>query len=324
VRTLLKDLVRVGQLVPAASWQWFGYACAGLLMVSGVVHGVVYLVDGGDWTGPLSWRKPVVFGLSFGITLLTVTWLSGFLRSGRLWGWVTIGVLSAASLGEVALISMQTWRGVPSHFNEETSFDATVFSLMGMLVSLIALTILVVTIRAFFRLDAAPSLALAIRLGLLLMLVSQAVGAQMIAEGGNTFGDAGALKVPHAFTLHAVQVLPALALVMLVSRHDERWRVRVVALGAVGYALVIASTMVQTYAGRGPVELGTGAAALALVGLGALGAAALLAVRGLADRSLPVDSGHDAAARPARTVPGQRAPAAEADRASRRGTTSAT
>ena len=30
----------------------------------------------------------------------------------------------------------------------------------------------------------------------MLMLVSQAVGVQMIAEGGNTFGAAGALKVP--------------------------------------------------------------------------------------------------------------------------------
>ena len=46
--------------------------------------------------------------------------------------------------------------------------------------------------------------------GLLLMLLSQAVGVQMIAEGGNTFGAAGALKLPHALTLHAVQVLPAL------------------------------------------------------------------------------------------------------------------
>ena len=91
---------------------------------------------------------------------------------------------------------MQTWRGVPSHFNEETSFDATVFSLMGMLVSLIALTIVAVTIRAFLRLDAAPSLALAIRLGLLLMLVSQAVGAQMIAEGGNTFGGRARSRCP--------------------------------------------------------------------------------------------------------------------------------
>jgi hypothetical protein len=259
--------------------------CAGVLMLSGVFHGAVYLVDGGDWQGPLSWRKPVVFGLSFGITLLTVTWLMGFLRPRQRSGWVTVGLFSVASLGEVFLISMQTWRGVASHFNEETSFDGLVFSLMGTLVTVIAVLSVVITVWAFLRLDAPPSLALAIRLGLVLMLVSQAVGVQMIVGGGNTFGAAGALKLPHAFTLHAVQVLPALALVMLASRHEEHRSVRVVALGAMGYGLIIASTMVQTYAGRSPVDLTIGATALASAGLVVLAVAAVLALRGLATRS---------------------------------------
>jgi hypothetical protein len=326
VTTLVKDLVRVGEIVPMAPWQKLGYACAALLMGSGVFHGVVYLVDGGDWAGPLSWRKPVVFGLSFGITLLTVTWLAGFLRPSRRWGWVTVGLLSAASVGEVFLISMQTWRGVPSHFNEDTAFDGMVFSLMGMLVSIVGLTILVVTVRAFIRINAPPSLALAIRLGLLLMLVSQGVGAQMIAEGGNTYGSAGALKVPHAFTLHAVQVLPALALLMLVSRHEERWRTRVVALGAVGYALLIAASMVQTYAGRGPADLDVGEAVLAVAGLVVLAVAAVLALRGLATRSDPTDVvGRPVGASDRTpTVPGQRTPADDAARASHRDTSGAT
>jgi hypothetical protein len=199
-----------------------------------------------------------------------------------------------ASLGEVFLISMQTWRGVASNFNETTSFDGSVFSLMGMLVALVALLTVYVTIRSFFRMDAPPSLAWAIRLGLVLMLVSQSVGVQMIAEGGNIFGAAGALKVPHAVTLHAVQVLPALALLLLVSKSSERRRLRIVALGAAGYAVLIASTMVQTYAGRGPLDLGPLSSVLALIGLGLLAAAALLALRALATRSGP----------PVRTSPG--------------------
>src|SRR3954452_1747436 len=115
--------------------------------------------------------------------------------------------------------------------------------LMGALVALVALVTIVVTALAFFPLDAPPSLAWAIRIGLVLMLVSQAVGVQMITEGGNTFGAAGALKVPHAVTLHAIQVLPALALLSLVARADERHGVRMVALGATGYACLIAATM---------------------------------------------------------------------------------
>lgn len=98
-----------------------------------------------------------------------------------------------------------------------------VFSLMGSLVLLVALVNPFVTIRAFVRL-ASASLALAIRAGLVLMLASQAVGLQVITEGGNTVGAEGALEVPHAVTLHAVQVLLALALVLLMTDSSERRR----------------------------------------------------------------------------------------------------
>jgi len=209
IKDLVKDLIRVARFTPVASYQRFAYVCGALLVLSGVFHGAVYLVDGGPWGGPVSWRKPIVFGLSFGITLMTLTWFMTFLRPRRSVGWIVLGVFAVAALGEVFLISMQKWRGVASHFNEDTVFDGLVFSIMGSLVSLVGLVTIFVAARSFFPIDAPPSLAWAIRIGLVLMLVSQAVGVQMILEGGNTFGAAGALKVPHAFTLHAVQVLPA-------------------------------------------------------------------------------------------------------------------
>lgn len=231
---LLKDVVRAGRFVPAAPYQRFTYVCAGLLVLSGLFHGVVYLVDGGAWQGPVSWRKPTVFGLSFGITVATLAWFLTFLRPRRATAWIVMVVLSVASIAEVFLISMQKWRGVASHFNDDTTFDEMVFSAMGLLVTLVGLVTVYVAVRSFARVDAPASLAWAIRTGLVLMLVSQAVGGQMIAEGGNTFGEAGALKVPHAFTLHAAQVLPTLALLLLVWDLSERRRVRTVVLGAVG------------------------------------------------------------------------------------------
>lgn len=287
MKDLLSDLSRVGRFTPMASYQRFAYVCGALLVLSGLLHGVVYLVDGGPWQGPVSWRKPIVFGLSFGITLTTLAWLMPFLRAGRITGWIVLGIFSVASLGEVFLISLQTWRGVASHFNESTAFDGSVFSMMGILVALLALTTVYVTIRSLFRMDAPPSLAWAIRAGLALMLVSQAVGAQMIAEGGNTFGAAGALKVPHAVTLHAVQVLPALALLLLLSSFTERRRLRIVGVGAAGYGLLIASTMVQTYGGRGPLDFTLVTTALAACGVGLLAACALIALRGLTTRTTP-------------------------------------
>jgi hypothetical protein len=287
MKSLLQDLWRQARFTPAARYQRFAYLCGALLILSGAFHAVVYLFDGGPWEGPVSWRKPIVFGLSFGITLITLSWFMTFLRPRRITGWIVLAVFAVASLGEVFLIGMQTWRGVASHFNEATSFDAQVFSLMGFLVALVALVSVYVTIRSFFRMDAPTSLAWAIRAGLVLMLVSQTVGVQMIVEGGNTYGAAGALKVPHAVTLHAVQVLPALAVVLGLSAYTERRRLRVVALGASGYAALIASTMVQTYDGRGPLDLDVVTSALALAGLAILAAAAVIALRGLGSRQRP-------------------------------------
>ena len=285
------EIIRAGRFAPAASYQRFAYACAGLLLLSGVFHGIVFLVDGGPWEGPVSWRKPIVFGLSFGVTLATLSWIVGFLRTRKVSGWAILGTLSVASVLEVFLITMQRWRGVPSHFNESTAFDSAVFSAMGSLVSLVALMAIVITIRSFGHMDAPASLAWAIRLGLVLLLVSQVVGVQMIAEGGNTFGAAGALKVPHAFTLHALQVLPALALLLVIAEYTERQRLEIVALGGIGYGALIASTMVQTYAGLAPTELGTLATALAASGLVVLAVCLGVTIRGIAHHMHP-PAGH--------------------------------
>ena len=47
-----------------------------LLIVSGLVHLGVLVVDGGPWDGPVSWRKPFTFGVSFGLSVLSLTWVS--------------------------------------------------------------------------------------------------------------------------------------------------------------------------------------------------------------------------------------------------------
>ena len=55
------------------------YSAAVLLLVSGVIHLAVLVISGGTWEGPLSLRKPTTFGLSFGLTLVNVTWIASFL-----------------------------------------------------------------------------------------------------------------------------------------------------------------------------------------------------------------------------------------------------
>lgn len=287
LRSLFADLRTAGGFAPVTPYQRLAYISGAVLMLSGAVHFSVYLVDGGLWTGPVSWRKPVVFGVSFGLALVTLSWVVGLLRPTRVVGWLVLGTLTFCSVGEVVLISMQRWRGVPSHFNNNTPFDSAVFSMMGSLVLVFAVLVVLITVWSFIRIAAPPSLALAVRAGLVLMLVSQAVGAHMIVQGGNTFGAAGAMKLPHAVTLHAVQVLPALALLLLAGTTTEPHRTRVVASATAGYGLLIAAALVQTYTGHGPLEVRLVPVVLALGGLTVLTGSALVALRGLGSRLHP-------------------------------------
>lgn len=257
--------------------QRFLYAAGAALMASGLVHLGVFLVDGGPWSGPVSWRKPVTFGLSFGLTALTAGWILQFVPGRHGARWLVAGPLGAASAAEVGLVSLQQWRGVPSHFNDAAPFDAAVFALMGVAVAFIVAALVALTVWCLRPLTAPPSLAWAIRLGLLLLLVSQGIGGALIANGSATIGAAGAGKVPHAITLHAVQVLPALALLLRAGRLSERRRVLAVGVGALGYASLSAGAVLQAAAGRAPLALVPGTATL-----GAVGAALLVGAAGWA------------------------------------------
>jgi len=57
--------------------QRLGYLAGGALIVAGVVHLAAWLAVGGTWQGPVSFRKPTNFGLSFGPTTITLIWATG-------------------------------------------------------------------------------------------------------------------------------------------------------------------------------------------------------------------------------------------------------
>jgi phosphatidylglycerophosphate synthase len=86
------------------------YLLAAVLVVSGLVHVGVLLATGGSWSGPLSLRKPATFGLSFGLTLATLTWVLSLLPRRRP---VSLGLFGLACLVEVVVITVQAWRGLP-------------------------------------------------------------------------------------------------------------------------------------------------------------------------------------------------------------------
>lgn len=222
------------------------------LIVSGLAHLVVAVVSPRPWLGPLSWRKPVTFGLSFGTTLIAITWVSSYLRINQRARTVLLGIFAADCVVEVTGITVQAWRHVPSHFNTESGFDSVIaFSLAAGGAVLIG--VLGALALAAFRTEGPAPMQLALRAGFALLLAGLAAGVAMIARGeiliqsGHrqaAYDSAGFLKWFHAVTLHAVLVLPLLAWWLSRTGHSEADSVRVVRFGVVGYVGVAVVTLV--------------------------------------------------------------------------------
>jgi len=121
------------------------------LIATGLFHVVIYAFADGGWDGPVSWRKPIEFGISGGLTALSLAAVMSRLPRT---GWLAWSCAVAVSLflPETALIDLQRWRGVPSHFNNDTPFDLAVFDLMGILVLVVAVGIIVMTVWTFVSL----------------------------------------------------------------------------------------------------------------------------------------------------------------------------
>ena len=249
-----------GYWTQAEGYQKFLYLLGALLLLSAVFHAGVLIVTGGSLQGDVSWRKPILFGESFGLTALSVAWVMTFLPCSRVAGWLLLGTLGFVNLGEVFLIAMQQWRGVPSHFNSSTAFDGAVFAIMAILILFAGIVILIVTLLTFFALKAPRSLAWAIRAGILLLVAGQFFGLLMILNGGNTFAAAGAMKIPHALALHGAEVLPVLAWLLLFTPWSEIRRARTVIAGAVSYTGLVAVSALQAFNGLAPFNLSLPAA----------------------------------------------------------------
>jgi hypothetical protein len=268
-----------------------GYVVGALLLISGLIHLGILVIGGGSWEGPLSLRKAMTFGLSFGLTLITIVWVASFLRLGDRPRAVLLGAFTVACALETVLVSLQAWRGVPSHYNLETTFDAWVARTLAAGGFALIAIIGALTVAAFRGDPIVPiSLRIAIRFGFVTLFTSLVVGALMIAKGmllvfgGDpqaAYAIGGTLKPTHAVTMHAILVLPLLAWLLSFANWPERRRLGVVLLGAAGYLVLVAVVAVENVVGLRPFETPPAVVALAVLGVLALLAAGLLALGGV-------------------------------------------
>src|SRR5262249_43495228 len=150
----------------------------------GLIHIVFLAITGGPWTGPVSLRKPATFGLSFGLTLITIAWVSSYLRISERARTGLLFTFAGACVLETALITLQAWRGVPSHYNVETIADAIVAQTLavgGVTLIVIVAALTLISFRS--TPGTAPGMRVAVRTGFVVLMGAMATGGLMIAKG---------------------------------------------------------------------------------------------------------------------------------------------
>ena len=182
-----------------------------------------------------------------------------FLRLGDRTRPVLLGAFTATCVVETALVSLQAWRGVPSHFNVATPFDASVARTLAAGGVVLVATIVILTAAAFRANPAVPvSLRVAIQIGFVALCGAVGVGALMIAKGmrlvfagdpQSAYATGGIFKPTHAVTMHAILVLP-----MLYPFLRDRLGVDFLALGLSTSVLGVVSGLTQAPLGYVVVE----------------------------------------------------------------------
>jgi len=250
-----------------------------VMLASGIAHLPVWAVLGGPWEGAVSWRKPILFGISGGLTAISLGWVWSMLPMRR--ADVPLAVATAWALFvEVFLIDLQRWRGVASHFNRDTPLDSFLFDAMGALIVAVTLVIADLTLRLLLQRPAVTAdMLLAARAGMLLLLVSCLLGIWVGMHGETRIdqgldptrlGVAGVPKFPHGVVIHAVQWLPALAWAARWAGITTASRVWLVATAATGSTLFLIYALVQTALGRSRFDTVPVTAALLGVSLACL------------------------------------------------------
>ena len=252
-----------------------------LMLAAAVASAIGILADPRVITGAPAWLKPFKFAVSTAVYSLTLAWIFAVLpewpRLRRIVGWTTAIVFVL----EVALIDVQAWRGTTSHFNASTPIDMTLFAVMGTAIVLQTLTSVAVAVALWRQRFTERTLGWALRLGMTLtilgamtgplmtrpteaQLTQARAGGPMPIVGAHTVGgpdggpglpvtgwsrEHGDLRVPHFIGLHAMQVLPLVAVGLRRWRRPEASRVRVLFAAAASYAALFVLLLLQALNG---------------------------------------------------------------------------
>lgn len=286
MKTMLKTLWQTDARLTAV-----GLVMIGLLAATGVA----LLVDPREVMGAPAWMKPAKFAASIAIYTLTLAWVYTYLpewtRTRRVVSWVTAVTLVL----EIVIIDVQAWRGTTSHFNVGTLVDGVLFTIMGLAILAQTLAATAVAAASWRQRFSDRAIGWALRFGMTMTIVGAMTGGlmtkptraqldnaqaghRMTIAGAHTVGapdggpglpgtgwsrEHGDLRVAHFLGLHALQVLPlvALAFAWHAKRRglqrgsrgvvaEEARRVRIVWAISASYASLFALLLWQALRGQ--------------------------------------------------------------------------
>ncbi|MEO1678693.1 MAG: hypothetical protein AAFU80_11110 [Pseudomonadota bacterium] len=234
-------------------------------------------VDDRTIEGVAVWMKPFKFALSFAVFFATIALierrLSDPVRNGwtlRILGWA----MAAAFLSEMAYMMYQAGRAEASHFNMSTPFNEFMYTVVmaaGAVVLVAATALIGWVARRDANANLSPALREAIWLGFLLTFILTMIVAGYMSAGGTRLvgvhpegaatlpfvgwsGVTGDLRPAHFASLHAMQVLPLLA--MWLDRGGRTGSVLTIRFAALGYAALTLAVFVQALLGLPLIPLG--------------------------------------------------------------------
>jgi hypothetical protein len=216
------------------------YMGATFWMASALVHLVALGADGWNWSGAVSFRKPLTFSISVGLLMATVGWVLDRLPDRRRLSGVLAWTFLVSSSVEVGL--------------------------MGTAVGFMSLCLLGLLVWSLIERPTDDLVRVAAIGGLVLVTTGLGIGQWIIQLGVEyvetrgavpetvTYGEAGVAKFPHAIAFHGIQLFILAAIALRASSVPDASRRRLMRLVVLSYAAMLVFASAQTVAGRAPAD----------------------------------------------------------------------
>ena len=235
------------------------YVCGLVCLIGCVVCIGLSLTTTQQVMGANAFIKPAKFFVSIWLFAWTMGWYVGLLpqqRAARVYAWVIVIGMSI----ELAIVLWQASHGQLSHFNISSPLNGLLFSVMGIIITIITLWNAYIGYLFMVQRPAGLSASYlwAIRLGIVVFVLFSFQGFMMAGRLAHTVGAPdggpglpvlnwstryGDLRIAHFFGMHALQLIP------LFGYYVAR-RPRHVILASAIYFILLTGLLMQALAGK--------------------------------------------------------------------------